>query len=76
MIKDFTQIQIDDGYHTCKFGTGENDSGTPVFVTMTDIYDIKHFTLRMTDIASTLKLLTFSNGKYPMFHLKFKFYSK
>ena len=75
MIKDFKQIQIDDVFHAVNFGDPKKTPGTTIKASVTDISDIKNFTINLRD-AVTLQLLKFSDGKYPMFHLEFKFYSK
>ena len=74
-IENFKQVQIDDTLHTVNFGSASNDPGRPVDMVVTDVYDIKNFTLALSD-ATTLNLLKFSDGKYPMYHLEFKFYAK
>ena len=75
IIPNFKQIQADDIYHAISFGPEAADPGEPTNMLVTDVYDIKNFTLTMRE-ATTLKLLQFSDGKYPMYHLEFKFYSK
>ena len=76
VIKNFKQIQADDVFHAVKFGDPKTTPGTTVITaSVTDIADIKNFMISLRD-AVTLQLLKFSDGKYPMFHLQFKFYSK
>ena len=72
IIKDFTTIQKDDGFTSIYFGQ-ETDPGIPVPVSITDVFDIKNFTLALRD-AVTFKLIQFTPGKYPMYHLRFTFY--
>ena len=75
VIDNFKQIQADDIYHAISFGSGEKDPGEVTSMEVTDVYDIKNFTLAMKD-ATTLKLLQFSDGRYPMYHLEFTFYPR
>ena len=75
VIDNFKQIQADDIYHAISFSSGEKDPGEVTSMAVTEVYDIKNFTLAMRD-ATTLKLLPFSDGKYPMYHLEFKFYPR
>ena len=77
VIKNFKQIQADDVYHAIQFTKSEMDPapGKATKMAVTDVSDIKNFSLALKD-AVTLKLLQFSAGKYPMFHLEFKFYPR
>ena len=77
VIKIFKQIQADDVYHAIQFTKSEMDPapGKATKMAVTDVSDIKNFSLALKD-AVTLKLLQFSAGKYPMFHLEFKFYPR
>ena len=77
VIKNFKQIQADDIYHAIQFTKSEMDPapGKATKMAVTDVSDIKNFSLALKD-AVTLKLLQFSAGKYPMFHLEFKFYPR
>ena len=77
VIKNFKQIQADDIYHAIQFTKSEMDPapGKATKMAVTDVSDIKNFSLALKD-ATTLKLLQFSAGKYPMFHLEFKFYPR
>ena len=74
-INNFATAHADDSYHPVNFGTTTQDPGKAVLVAITDMYDIKNFTINVRD-AVTSNLLTFSAGKYPFFHFEFKFYSK
>ena len=77
VIKNFKQTQVDDVDHAVNFTKSEMDPapGKAMKMAVTDVSDIKNITLALKD-AVTLKLLQFRAGKYPMFHLEFKFYPK
>ena len=74
VIDNFKQTQADDIYHAIHFTKSEMDPapGKAMKMVVTDVSDIKNFTLALKD-AVTLKLLQFSAGKYPMYHLEFAF---
>ena len=77
VIDNCKQTQADDIYHAIHFTKSEMDPapGKAMKMVVTVVSDIKNFTLALKD-ALTLKLLQFSAGKYPMYHLEFTFYPR